>query len=312
MMKLYWIAIVFMFLSPVMAQQTTFTMPVGYALNIHTITQDKMNYAKSLGIDFIELANIGSLLDKDLELKYGVVFWEAKVDSINQVLHRSGISVWSIHMPFSQDLDLSALDEQHRKKVVKSQLRIIEVLKKLKPQVILFHPSYYLELNRREAHIDQLIKSVEELNESISNDNMQMVVENMLGPELTVGARERPLLRTVEECEMVFERLPVNVGLAVDMCHIANPERLINKLGHRVKTLHVSDGNGKAETHYLPCTGQGENDWNLILSALEAINYQGVFMYECKYSDEKELVDCYNSLLKKYQHSIRNNKLIKI
>lgn len=310
MIKLYWIGIVFLFLSPVMAQKTTFTMPIGYALNIHSINQDKMDYAKSLGIDYIELANVGSLLDKNLQLKYDEEFWDAKVDSIDQILQRSGVSVWSIHMPFSQDLDLSTLDEQHRQKVVKAQLKVIQVLKRLKPQVILFHPSYYLELNKREARIEQLVKSVEELNKVITTDNMQMVVENMLGPELTVGKRERPLLRTVEECEVIFDRLPANVGLAVDMCHIANPERLINKFGQRIKTLHVSDGNGKAETHYLPCTGQGENDWNLIFSALEAINYQGVFMYECKYSDEKELVDCYDSLWKKYQLSISTNKPI--
>lgn len=306
MMRILLVFIVFLLGHQVSAQQSTFTMPVGYALNIHSITQEKMDYAKSLGIDYIELSNIGSLLDKDLLLKFDEEYWSSKIDTISEILQKSGVSVWSIHMPFSQQLDLSTLDEEARLRVIQAHVQVLKVLKRLHPQIILFHPSYYLEFNERDARINQLVKSVKELHESIAKDNMIMVVENMLGPTLTVGSRERPLLRTVEECVLVFNRFPVDVGIAVDMCHIAHPELLIREFGSRVKTLHVSDGNGKAETHYLPCTNQGENNWNLILSALEDINYNGVFMYECKYSDEKELVDCYDFLWNNFKQSTSN------
>lgn len=308
LVKLFWIGLLFVFTGSAFAQQKSVDMPIGYALNIHSISSEKMTYAKSLGIDYIELSNIGSLLDKNMSLKNDEEFWLAKVDSIRTILQEANVKVWSIHMPFSKDLDLSSLDDTHRQKVVAAQLQLVKVLQKLKPNIILFHPSYYLELNRRNERIDQLIKSVQELNANIAGQDMQMVVENMLGPELTIGNKERPLLRTVEECELVFDRLPANVGIAVDMCHIDDPERLIEKFGRRVKTLHVSDGNGKAETHYLPCSGQGENNWNSIFSALKAVNYKGVFMYECKYNDESELVDCYNLLVKNYEQYLKNSK----
>lgn len=295
----------------VFAGSPKFDMPIGYSVNIQMISKEKLQYAKSLGIDYIELSNVGSLLDKQLNIKYDAAFWEIKIDSIKRILDEVGIKVWSIHMPFSEAIDLSVLNEESRAAVVNAHLQLFHILKTLKPSIILFHPSYYLGKNERDGRIKQLVKSVSALNREISEVNhTQMVVENMLGPELLIGHRERPLLRTVEECETVFDLFPKSVGLAVDMCHIMHAELLIERFGSRVKTVHVSDGDGKSEAHYLPCNGLGNNDWNLIFGALDQINYKGVFMYECKYSDERELKECYDQLEKDYNNYKSNNKRI--
>lgn len=294
----------------ILAMSKPFKMPIGYSVNIQTITKEKMQYAKSLGIGYIELSNIGSLLNKDLTLKYDPSFWHARIDTIETMLHEIGIKVWSIHMPFSQHIDISILNEKDRKVVINAHIQLINVLSRLQPKIFLFHPSYYLGLNERPSRISQLVKSVRELEMEIRNSKGQMVVENMLGPELRIGDRERPLLRTLEECISVFEQFPETVGLAVDMCHIMNAELLIEKFGSRVKTLHVSDGNGQTESHYLPCNKLGNNNWNLIFAALEKINYKGVFMYECKYTDEKELKDCYDLLIGDFNNYKLNNKRI--
>ncbi|MDR2283980.1 MAG: sugar phosphate isomerase/epimerase [Sphingobacterium sp.] len=277
---------------------------IGYSIDFKKITLEKMRYAKSVGIDYIELAGVSSILDKELNLKGTKSGWKIKVDSLKGILDAAGIKVWSIHMPFSKDLDLSLVDEVARQKVIQTQLAVAEVFSPAQPQIMLFHPSYFLGNNEREARINQLVRSVDELYLGLERYDVQMVVENMLGPNLTMGDRERPLLRTVEECQLVFRRFPEKVGIAVDMCHIANPEKLLLAFGQRVKTLHVSDGNGQAELHYLPCNKKGENDWTAIFAALDKINYEGVFMYECKYSDERELTDCYDELRKQYVNSL--------
>ncbi len=280
---------------------------IGYSLDFRKITLERMQYAKSLGIDYIEFAGTGALLNKDLTLKGTAQSWKQKVDSIKMILDATGMKVWSIHMPFSQQLDLSLLEEDARQLVVQAQLQVADIFQQANPEIILFHPSYYLGLNEREGRKKQLIKSVGELYEGLRKYGAQMVVENMLGPQLTVGQRERPLLRTVEECQEVFPHFPKEVGLAVDMCHIAQPEKLLLAFGSRVKTLHVSDGNGKAELHYLPCNNLGENNWPAIFSALDQIGYKGVFMYECKYTDERELSDCYQTLRNQYVNTLRKN-----
>ena len=299
-----------MSVSMLYAKYSPSRMALGYSVNMQLITKEKMQYAKSLGIDYIELSNVGSMLNKDLSLKYDQDYWKNQIDSIKTILDATDIKVWSIHMPFSQKIDLSLRSELDRKKVVETHIQMIHLLSALRAEIILFHPSYYLGMDERELRIAQFVKSVFELNIETRRHNMQMVVENMLGPQLTIDDRERPLLRTIKECELVFSLLPDDVGLAVDMCHIMNSELLIEKFGSRVKTLHVSDGDGLSEAHYLPCNKLGKNNWNLIFAALEKINYSGVFMYECKYTDEKELKNCYDLLEVDYNNYKLNNKRI--
>lgn len=288
-------------------QSTGHLRKIGYALDFQKITKERMQYAKSLGIDYIELSGIGALLNKDLTIKVSEQYWSARIDSIKRILDETGIKVWSIHMPFSKQIDLSLANEDERKYVVNAQINLLSILRRAEPNIILFHPSYYLDQQGRSHRKDQLVKSVNELYKVVRRYRLEMVVENMLGPTLLVGDRERPLLRTVEECLELFKRFPKKVGLAVDMCHIAMSENLLLAFGKRVKTLHVSDGDGTAETHYLPCNGLGKNNWNEIFKALDHIGYKGVFMYECKFKDERELVDCYQLLQDRYVETLLKN-----
>jgi len=282
--------------------KTPIDFPLGYSLDFRKISKEKLDYAKSVGIDYIEIAGVGAMVDTQMHLRHSIAYWKDYMDSLKHILDETNMKVWSVHMPFSAQLDLSLTNEAQRKNVVALHTQLVDIFLSLQPEIFLFHPSYYLPMNEREARKGQLIRSVGELFSIVDRSGKTMVVENMLGPELTVGDRERPLCRSVDECLEIFQSFPEKVGLAVDMCHISNPEKLIQAFGKRVKTLHVADGDGKAEYHYLPCNGKGENNWNAIFSALKKANYKGVFMYECKYNDEEELVDCYQSLKQSYAH----------
>ncbi len=282
--------------------------PIGYALDFQKITDEKMQYIKSLGINYIELAGIGAMLDKNLQSTEVASSWASRMKEVAAILKRNKVKVWSIHMPFSVHLDISRLDEEGRLRVMEAQKNVLQVLKPVKAEIILFHPSFYLGLNERSERKAQLQKSVVYLNKEVKAIRSNMVVENMLGPSLTVNGRERPLMRTVEECLEIFQGFPKDVGLAVDFCHIAEPQHLLAAFGSRVKTLHVSNGDGTAEHHYLPCDNRGKNDWNSIFATLEKIKYKGVYMHECKYNDEKEIVDCYQHLWDAYQKSLTIKK----
>lgn len=295
--------------SPSLAMQdlgiasTRYQPEIGYSIDIRMITKERMLYAKSLGIQYVELAGIGAMLDKKLQLNPDKGYWERRVDTLKAIFAETGMQLWSIHMPFSKQLDLSLTAEDTRSYVVETQLQVFSLLAPLKPKVVLFHPSYYLGLGERAWRASQLVKSVHELNRALAAYPVTLVMENMLGPALHVDAnRERPLLRTVAECVQLFQKFPQEVGIAVDMCHTAEAAQLLSAFGPRVKSLHIADGDGTAEHHYLPCNGLGKNNWNTIIAALEQINYQGVFMYECKYADERQLTDCYSELFTNYAH----------
>ncbi len=141
---------------------------VGYSLDIRKITLEKLKEDKATGMDYIEIAGLGSFVNADLSLKIPQAEWLLKCDSLAIVLKKAAVKVWSIHMPFSAKIDISTLDEQQRQQVMRMHLQLLEGLYRLHPQVILFHPSYYLEPNRREPRKDQLVRSVNELYTAVS------------------------------------------------------------------------------------------------------------------------------------------------
>lgn len=281
-------------------------LKIGNSVPLGSVKSEKMKYSKSVGIDYIEMSGLGGFFDTNRSFTKS----DTEATSLMQVAKKAtddaDIEIFSIHMPFSEQMDLSTIDEENRKRVVNGHLKLLEFIKILKPKIILFHPSYYLDPpNQRDMRKSQFIKSAKELDVAVRNIGATMVVENMLGPDLMAGNRERPLLRTVEETVEIFNRLPNTINLAVDMNHIQNPEILIRKMGKRLKSVHIADGTGKAENHWFPCSGQGSNDWIEILKALDEVGYTGPFMYECAYDDEKDLVNCYKSLYEQFVKSIK-------
>ena len=287
---------------------------IGYSISINGITPEKMVYAKSVGVDCIE-TSLTVFIGKDLNFKISEEEIIEKVKKAKQAADDAGIEIWSIHMPFSQKIDISPADENERQKIVALHEKVLEFCRILKPKIILFHPSWFLGLNEREVRKNQLIKSANELNEKVKDIKAIMVIENMLGYELQVNdKRERPLFRTSEETSEIMNCLPESIYSAIDMNHIKNPETLIRVMGKRLKSVHIADGDGKKECHYFPCSGQGENNWTEILSALQDSHYKGPFMFECEYKDVKELKECYESLYNKFiadkNHVCRNNLVI--
>ncbi|SIT94002.1 sugar phosphate isomerase/epimerase family protein [Pontibacter indicus] len=271
-------------------------LKIGYALGLTKVSAEQMKYAKSVGVDYVEIS-FGGLIDGNRNFKLSDEEMRALMQQAKKAAEDAGIQVWSIHMPFGKRIDLSLTDEAERQQVVALHRKVLEYCQILQPQIILFHPSYYLGLHEREARKSQLIKSATELNKTVRGINATMVIENMLGPELLVDAeRERPLCRTVEETMEIMNRLPKNIYAAVDMNHIKNPENLIRALGKRLKSVHIADGTGEKEDHFFPCSGQGKNNWTDILAALHDARYTGPFLFESAFDDARDLKTCYETM----------------
>lgn len=274
-------------------------LKVGYSIAIANVTPERMKEAKAAGIDCIEVS-LSQFVDKqNLTFLKTDDEIEAICRAANKAAVESGIEIWSVHMPFSKEIDISLADEDKRLAVVALHEKVMRFCKLISPKIILFHPSYFLGLNEREIRKTQMIKSAVALNHSVKNIGATMVIENMTGFELVMadGKRERPLMRTVEETVELFNRLPKNVYSAIDLNHILAPEKLVLAMGKRLKTIHVADGDGKSEKHFFPCDGKGENDWRQIMKALDSVGYKGPFMYESKAPTLKDYKDCYLKLL---------------
>jgi len=310
-----WITLLFIGLvfqivqSPLSAQQNPAAvkpMKIGFSFPLSKINDSSMARIKAVGIDCIEIAGMSALVDSITDLRYSDEQLRQMAEKARRAADKAGVSIWSIHMGFGKHIDLSERDEAKRAKTIAYHKKVLDMCKILRPRIVLFHPSWYLGLDERAERTTQLIKSCRELLPVIQKLGATMVVENMLGFELQKDEQyERPLCRSVEETKAIFAKLPPAIGSAIDMNHIKNPEKLIMAMGSRLKTIHVADGNGKQENHYLPCSGKGQNDWNAIIGALYAVHYKGPFMFECHYKDVSELPQCYKTLYQGYLGSIK-------
>ena len=278
--------------------QAGFPKPLrlGFNIGMDKVTPEGMKAAKAAGIDCIEIG-MGGIVDTARNfLKPDEAFLET-ARKAKKAADEAGIQIWSVHMPFGKNIDLSLGTEAERRAVVDMHTRILKYVAVLDPHIILFHPSWYLNRNERPLRKKQLVQSVQALNPLVKQQGAIMVIENMLGPELEHGpVRERPLLRTVEEAVEVMNLLPPDVYSAIDLNHIKYPEKLILAMGSRLKTLHVADGTGREENHYFPCNGKGENNWVAILQALDQVHYEGPFLYESHAANVADYRACYQSL----------------
>lgn len=275
-------------------------LKIGYNLGVQNITPEKMAYAKSVGVDYVE-TSFSAFVDKNRNFLASDEAIMEQVKKAKAAADQAGIEIWSIHMPFGKDIDISLAGEAGRQQVVALHKKILTFAKVLQPRIILFHPSYFLGLNERELRKSQMIRSSLELQPAVKAINADMVIENMLGPALLLGAsQERPLCRTVAETVEIMNRLPKDIYSAIDMNHIKNPENLIRAMGTRLKSVHIADGHGEKENHYFPCSGEGSNNWVEILAALEEARYRGPFMFESAHKDVKDLKVCYQTLYQQY------------
>ncbi|WP_455584778.1 sugar phosphate isomerase/epimerase family protein [Bacteroides sp.] len=268
------------------------------------LTYENLKEARSSGISDIEISLTGLVNGEhpipNAELKE--MFRQVKHDADS-----AGINIWSIHMPYGADCDPSHVDETIRLHSENAYRSYIDVISVLEPEVILFHPSWRLGLNERKQRMSQLVKTITSLNKDAKRIGSIIVLENLLGYKLLRSPGvERPLGRTVEEMVKIMNLMPADVYAAVDVNHIKNPERLIDALGSRIRSVHIADGDGEKECHQLP--GRGKNDWVLILQALDRAGYTGPFLYEIRAKEVDgftDLVTTYNRLYEDYVKSLQ-------
>lgn len=274
---------------------------LGANYSVVNISEAKLQDMKAGGMKWIEFGSVSFF--KDSKKSYTPeqireVFLRAK-----SLCDKVGIKIWSVHMAFSDKIDISLADEQARQSVVKYHADCLEYVKLLEPKVVLFHTSWYIPRGEREQHYVQARKSSIELNEIVKSFGAITVLENMLDKK-DMSKRptyETPLGRQVDCMQRLFEGMPADIYVAVDLNHIKRPEEMIRAFGARVKTLHVSDGNGEEECHSMP--GQGQNDWNKIQQALYDAGYKGVFMHEVNtkfFKHYSEIGDAYQQIYDKY------------
>ena len=183
------------------------------------------------------------------------------------MLKAAGLTLWSVHLPFARELDISELDEEKRAAIVKELTRDIDLARSLGARTLVVHGSS--EPNPDEERAARMVacaKSLDEL-QAIAGD-MALAVEDL--PRTCIG-------RTGEEMAVLGRHC---AGVCFDVNHLLREshETFMKHAARLVITTHLSDYDGVDERHWLP--GTGVVPWKQVYDGLLAVGYTGPFLFE--------------------------------
>ena len=183
----------------------------------------------------------------------------------------------SLHAPFSQELDISQVEEDKRNFAISEIEKAIDVLEFLEGNILVFHPStapsHFDNLMQKMYRLSKAKKSIGEILKYIQAKPIRLALENQL-PHILCGY-------SVDLLKLVWEINSQKLGICFDTSHANLAENVcvvIKKFRDWVISLHVSDNLGSSDDHNIP--GRGNIDWQKFVNALKLINYNGVFMLE--------------------------------
>lgn len=235
-------------------------------ISIYPVTADEKLFADiaDAGIDVVE-TSVGILdADKDTDYK-----------AYRKYAEKNGVELWSFHLPFAHfhQIEPSVKDATLRNNTV---LRLSEYIKKAADMGIkrfVIHPSGEpIEETERGERLKYSCESLSKL-ARIAQKSIEggvIAVEDL--PRTCLGRDSSDILAILDSDSALRACFDTNHLLKED-----NSE-FVRKIGNRIITTHVSDYDFADERHWLP--GEGKNDWNSILDALEAVGYEGVWLYE--------------------------------
>lgn len=198
-----------------------------------------------------------------------------EVQQAGMMIRNMGFRFVTMHAPSSIG-DLSNLDESYRDDAVLNCQRALDAAMLMGASVVTFHPSSIEgEMSQAKDRWISLFESLRDLSGYAEDRDVKIAIENF--PKPLFGSDPVELYE-----QLVDLNLP-NVGMCLDIGHAFVGGYLpssIPRFGEKIFTVHASDNRGHVDEHLPP--GQGNIDWNSIITALRRIDYKGPFVIEVR------------------------------
>lgn len=254
----------FAYAQPAAKDPITWTLGSSTSL-IRELNPGILREVKQSGIDLIEIGW------RDLnwhELEYAERLSNAR--RVYAQARDAGISIWSTHVPYGEDVDISNPDEDHRRRAIARVKEFIDLALEMRAKHVVLHASERIAEHTREQRVSKCRESLKELSNYMQGKGIALAIESL--PPDFMGNSSKELLRIVDGIDLV--------GICFDTNHLVpeKPEDFARAAGKKITTVHIADFDGVGQKHWMP--GRGTIEWKSVIDELLKAGYTGPFMYE--------------------------------
>lgn len=185
-----------------------------------------------------------------------------------------GVELWSYHMPGAGS-SLVDPNKEARLQLIELHRNIMGRAREVGIRHFVVHPSGEpIPSEHRAEMIDRCKESLMQLAEIARKEDTVIAVENL--PRTCLGNSSAEMLELLSADK--------DLRVCFDTNHLLGEDnmRLLDAVGDKIVTIHVSDYDFIDEKHWLP--GEGKNDWQRIYKKLSAVGYKGPWLYEVDFS----------------------------
>ena len=250
------------------------------------LNEERLLEIEQAGFDCIEIGLGRIRSEDDLEVM------KAEATQLLQEAEALGIDIWSIHIPYGRDIDISLIDRTQRERAIEEVRAMMTLCEHLQPEKLVIHASFEpIPTEDREQRFAMCRESLKILAEEAAKYQVQLVVECL--PRTCLGNTGGEILDLIEGIE--------GLGVCCDTNHLLQEttEEFIQTVGGEISTLHIAEYDGIDERHWLPGHEEGVIDWIAVIDSLVKSGYSGPFMFECA-GTPAEKVATWNRLKDEY------------
>lgn len=246
---------------------------------------DQLKQAVSLGFDAVDLDLCAFWPEREREIE-AMKGLEAGLEAVKA----SGLYFNGVHISFGNHWNFA-----HHEAALRAEA--LENFRQIQPVIDAYHPNCYII----HGSFEPISDDIRPTQLAALHDSLEKITAWTQTPIAVESLPRTCLFNTAAEGIAIIDAIPAGVGACVDVNHFLREtsEDAVRALGKRILTTHISDHDYEDERHWLP--GEGRIDWMALLSAFEAVGYDGVFNYEVSAS-LPEIKDNYDRLFAAYNN----------
>ncbi len=242
---------------------------IGLSTYAKTIDENLFLQYREAGIGAMEIAQP---YDKIASINY---------EEISSLSKKYGIRLNSFHLPFAPFDEVDISNTALQKNTIEYHTELIKKAADIGIAKFIIHPSTEpIKAADRMERMGCAKQSLSRLAEVADREGAVMCVEDL--PRTCLGRDSAEITELIS----VDDRL----RLCLDTNHLfteALPD-YIRTFGKKIVTVHVSDYDFLNERHWLP--GEGDIDWQGVISALKEVGYSGPWLYEVGFERPDSLI----------------------